>query len=120
MVKLKGNKNTTSPSTVKNMGGCESMCEIATNSILETNLQYVYQCADVNAAKVVAVTRNAGDFAEYRDQMVYDLVKAMPSFDSRRAAFKTFAALVISQSASRIIRCYIKRSIASRSKLYNS
>jgi len=120
MVKLKGNKKSLSPSLGILPPVCESTCESVTNSILECHLDYLTRCAEVYASKVVGITRLPGEFDEYRDQLIYDMVKAAAAFKPHHS-FKTFCNSVMRRAAYRIVRKHIKAAtIFAHSGQYNT
>ena len=78
---------------------------------IETNLQYIRQCAEVNATKIIEVTRHHNDFEEYQAQLIYELVRALDlkPFDEAKACFRTYSSMIIRRAASRIIKRHFSR-----------
>ena len=76
---------------------------------IEKHIQYIRQCAEVNATKIVEATKHQNDFEEYQSQLIYELIRTLDRFDQSRACFKTYSSIVIRRAAGSIIRKHFSK-----------
>lgn len=67
-------------------------------------LDYATQCATVQAFRIAHIAGRAGDWQDYRQQILLRIIRTLPRFDRKKGNIKTFLNIVAYSECRTILR----------------